>query len=497
MNEEILINSTPNETRVALVENGVLQEVFMERNRNGSIVGNIYIGRIEKILPGLQAAFVNIGMSRSAFMHVTDICSQKKIARIDGIDDEVISEQNNFQPISKIIHEGQRVVVQVYKDAIGSKGARVTCKLSVPSRFLVLLPNEPDVNTLSIRITDETERQRLIGLLEKINSNSEHGIIARTNAEDSSEEDLVRDYKFLQKLWRVVSQRIKDGQFKQLVYHEFDLPVRVVRDFISDKVRTIKTDSHEVYTKLNKFIVDYVPEWQGQLIHYQEVRPIFDYHNIDDEINRALRQFVPLKSGGNLIIDQNEAMTTIDVNTGKFIGFKNQEETIFRTNLEAVQMIARQIRLRNLGGIIIADFIDMEEEEHKQQVLESLEECLSKDPTRTHIHGITKLGLVEITRKRTTESLQHMLSEQCKNCYGLGLVKTVETVCYELFREIIRTVRQFKTGQIMVLASTQLIEYIYEEQTESLSELEEELGKRISLQAESSYSQEQFDVVLM
>ena len=212
----------------------------------------------------------------------------------------------------------------------------MTCKLSVPSRFLVLLPNEPDVNTLSIRITDETERQRLIGLLEKINSNSEHGIIARTNAEDSSEEDLVRDYKFLQKLWRVVSQRIKDGQFKQLVYHEFDLPVRVVRDFISDKVRTIKTDSHEVYTKLNKFIVDYVPEWQGQLIHYQEVRPIFDYHNIDDEINRAFRQFVPLKSGGNLIIDQNEAMTTIDVNTGKFIGFKNQEETIFRTNLEAV-----------------------------------------------------------------------------------------------------------------------------------------------------------------
>lgn len=498
MSEEILINSTPNETRVALVENGMLQEVFLERNRNSSIVGNIYVGRVEKILPGLQAAFVNIGMSRSAFMHVSDVCSQQRIERLEGIhNDSFSSNETSYPSISKVLHEGQKIIVQVYKDSIGSKGARVTCKLSIPSRFLVLLPGETGVNTLSVRITADEERQRLTSILENINSDSEHGIIARTNAEDCDTEELQRDYNFLKKLWRVVSQRIKTGKVKQLVYHEFDLPVRIVRDFISEDVKSIKTDSFDVHAKLDKFIRDFVPEWKGELIHYKGVRPIFDFHNIDDEINHALKRFVPLKSGGNLVIDQNEAMTTIDVNTGKFTGFKNQEETIFRTNLEATQMIARQLRLRNLGGIIIADFIDMEEEEHKSQVLSTLTDYLNQDPTRTYVHGITKLGLVEITRKRTTDSLQNMLSESCNHCNGMGKMKTVETVGYELFREIIRTVRQFKTGQIMVLASPSLIDYIYEEQMESLSELEEELGKRISLQAENSYSQEQFDVVLM
>jgi ribonuclease G len=497
MSEEILINSTPNETRVALVENGMLQEVLLERNRKSSIVGNIYIGRVEKVLPGLQAAFIDIGLSRSAFMHVTDVCSQQKVFRLEG--ETVTDNVNdlNYPSISKMVHEGQKIIVQVYKDAIGSKGARVTCKLSIPSRFLVLLPNEAEVCTLSIRITDEEERQRLIDVLDGIRNNEkQHGIIARTNAENCNEDDLLRDYKFLQKLWNKVAQRIKKGKFKQLVYQEFNLPVKTIRDFISSDVRTVRTDSFNVYVNLKKFIKEFVPLWKGELIHYKGIRPIFDFHSIDDEINNGLRNFVSLKSGGNLVIDQNEAMTTIDVNTGKFVGFKNQEETVYRTNLEAAQMIARQLRLRNLGGIIIADFIDMDEEEHKTQVLSTLESYLSLDPTRTYVHGITQLGLVEITRKRTTENLQQMLCVKCHNCQGIGLVKTVESVCYELFREIIRAVRQFQTGQIMVLASVALVDYIYDEQTESLSELEEELGKRISLQPESSYSQEQFDVVL-
>lgn len=498
MSEEILINSTPNETRVAFVENGMLQEVLIERNRKSSIVGNIYIARVEKILPGLQAAFIDIGMQKSAFMHVTDICSQQKIIRLEGQANKQNTDNDSQASISKIIHEGQKIVVQVYKDEIGSKGARVTCKLSVPSRFLVLLPNEPAVNTLSIRITDVEERQRLSELLKSLgDDNKQHGMIARTNAEGSKSEELTRDYKFLTKLWNKVAQRIGVGKFKQLVYQEFDLPTKTIRDFISSDVKTVRTDSFRIYIKLKKFIKEFIPEWQGDLIHYKGVRPIFDFHSIDDEINRGLNKFVPLKSGGNLVIDQNEAMTTIDVNTGKFVGFKNQEDTVFRTNLEAAQMIARQLRLRNLGGIIIADFIDMLEEAHKKQVLNTLENYIAQDPTRTHIHGITQLGLIEITRKRTTENLQQMLSEKCDNCKGLGLVKTVESVCYELFREIIRTVRQFQTGQIMVLASTSLVDYIYEEQTESLTELEEELGKRISLQPESSYTQEQFDVVLM
>jgi ribonuclease G len=501
MSEEILINSTPNETRVALVENGMLQEVLLERNRKSSIVGNIYIGRVEKIIPGLQSAFIDIGMQRSAFMHVSDVCSQKKVIRLEGTANESLNdnkaESNNILPISKIIHEGQKIIVQVYKDAIGSKGARVTCKLSIPSRFLVLLPQEPSVNTLSIRIVDEQERQRLEEILSNLEDNNIHGLIARTNAEGCTQADLIRDYKFLQKLWTKVDERIKGGKVKKLVYHEFDLPTKTIRDFISSDIRIVRTDSLKIYLKLEKFIKDFVPEWTGELSHYKGVRPIFDFHNIDDEINRGLNKFVPLKSGGNLVIDQNEAMTTIDVNTGKFVGFKNQEETVFRTNLEAAQMIARQLRLRNIGGIIIADFIDMDEESHKQQVLSTMENYLNQDTTRSYVHGITQLGLVEITRKRTTENLQQMLTENCDNCKGLGLIKTVESVCYELFREIIRTVRQFQTGQIRVLASTALVDYIYDHQTESLAELEEELGKRISLQPESSYSQEQFDVVIM
>ena len=498
MSEEILINSTPNETRVALVENGILQEVLLERNRKSSVVGNIYIGRVEKVLPGLQAAFIDIGMQRSAFMHVTDVCSTQKLIRLEGYAKQIESDEIKYPPISKLIHEGQKIIVQVYKDSIGSKGARVTCKLSIPSRFLVLLPDESETNTLSIRITDEDERERLINIIENLHVEKQlHGIIARTNAESCTKEELSRDFKFLQKLWAKVSGKISAGKFKQLIYQEFNLPKKTIRDFISTEVRSVRTDSFEVYINLKKFLKEFVPQWQGELLHYKGVRPIFDFHNIDDEINRALSKFVPLKSGGNLVIDQNEAMTTIDVNTGKFVGFKNQEDTVFKTNLEAAQMIARQLRLRNIGGIIIADFIDMSEEEHKNQVLNALKNYLDQDPTRTYIHGLTQLGLVEITRKRTTENLQQMLSEKCNNCHGLGLVKTVESVCYELFREIIRAVRQFQTGQIMVLASTSLIDYIYEEQTEALTELEEELGKRISLQPESSYAQEQFDVVLM
>ncbi len=495
MSEEILINSTPSETRVALVENGMLQEMLIERYQNTSCVGNIYIGRVEKVLPGLQAAFVDIGHERSAFMHVTDVCSQQKLIRLEG--QKKPDSEVNYPSISSVVHEGQRIVVQVYKDAIGSKGARITCNLSIPSRFLVLLPNEPEVNTISIRIMEEQERARLIACLDKLQEKKVHGLIARTNAECCNEEDLLRDFKFLHKLWGKVDERIKTGKVKELIYQEFNLPKRIVRDFISSEVKIIKTDSFTVYVHLKRFIKEFVPEWQGELVHYKGARPIFDFHNIDDEINRALRQFVPLKSGGNLVIDQNEAMTTIDVNTGKYIGFKNQEETVFRTNLEAAQIIARQLRLRNIGGIIIADFIDMSEQEHKNQVIKTLKSHLTSDPTRTYVHGLTTLGLVEITRKRTTENLQQMLSQQCPSCDGLGKVKTVESVCYELFREIIRMVRQFQTGKILVIASSALVDYILDEQTHSLSELEDELGKRISLQPENSYSQEQYDVVIV
>lgn len=496
MNEEILINSTPNETRVAFVENGVLQEVMMERNHNESIVGNIFCGRVEKILPGLQAAFIDIGQERSAFMHVSDIGSRTK--PIESIENDISKQNNKPLPISRQIHEGQSIVVQVFKDAIGKKGARVTTQISIPSRFLVLLPYEQNLRSLSIRITDEQERERLQGLIDEIGSEiPEYGIIARTNAEASTIDELQHDIQFLQRLWKRVLKRISANDKRKVLYTELDLPERTVRDFINDEVQEIKTDSYKTHQNLEKFITAFAPNWPGKLIYYKDARPIFDFHNIDHEISRALKKFVPLKSGGNLVIDQNEALTTIDVNTGKFLGAQNQDDTILKTNLEAAHSIARQMRLRNIGGIIIADFIDMNVQSHKELILETLERLVNNDPTRTYIHGITQLGLVEITRKRTTENLQQMLTENCSNCSGLARVKTVETICYELYREIIRAVRQFQTGQVMVIASVELIDFIYDEQTKALATIEEDLGKSISLQPESTYSQEQYDVVLV
>ncbi|WP_223787718.1 Rne/Rng family ribonuclease [Marinicella meishanensis] len=491
MAKEILINSNNFETRVALVEDGLLSEICLERSQQHSIVGNIYQGTVEKVLPGLQAAFVNIGENKAAFIHVSDIEEQQADNRPDGY-------EANYGSIAQILHEGQKIVVQVYKDQIGSKGARITTQLSIPSRYLVMMPNNPNLTAISARITDDQERERLTELLQKINHGNEaFGLIARTNAELAGHTALFHDWRFLHRLWARLDVRIKAAKSPSLIYSEFSLAKKVVRDQVNENLTRITTDSHEIFANLSEFLQDFAPEWGGELVEHTVSRPLFDQFHIDDEIDRSISRKVDLKSGGNLVFDQNEAMTTIDVNTGQFVGYKSLEDTAFKTNLEAAQAIARQLRLRNIGGIVIIDFIDMVEKSHKLQVLQTLEEQLEGDSARTNVLGFTGLGLVEMTRKRTTENLQDMLCEPCDKCHGMGSIETIQTISFKLFREITRSVKQFKASKVMVIGSARLVQYIIDEHSETLAEMEETLGKRISFQAEESYERHQHDVVLL
>ncbi len=490
MSTEILINATSYETRVALVQDGVLQEILIERPRKCSLVGNIYLGRVEKVLPGLQAAFVDIGLKKSAFIHVSDIM-------LDGEDDHNRTGDDNTL-VAKLIHEGQRLIVQVYKDEIGNKGPRITNKLSVPSRYLVMMPNIKKLCALSAKIQDENERARLLQILQSLsNDEPEFGLIARTNAEGAGKVSLLHDHRYLKKLYDKLQKKIARTRKASLIFSELDLGRRIVRDQINENLIKITTDSAEMHASIGAFIDEFATEWDGQLVHYSAAMPLFDHYNIEHEIEQALSRHVDLKSGGNLVIDMNEAMTTVDVNTGQFTGHRSLEDTAYKTNLEAAQAIARQLRLRNIAGIVIVDFIDMKDPEHREKVILTLVEALAEDPAKTKVLGLTALGLVELTRKRTTESLMDVMSEDCRHCGGSGRVRTIESVCFKVFREIIRSVKQFKTEKIVLIAASNLVNHLIEEYSETLAGMEETLGKRIQLQAEESYSRDHFDVVLL
>ncbi|MBM3203498.1 ribonuclease G [Candidatus Woesearchaeota archaeon] len=484
MTDAILINVTPPETRVAIVENGVVQEVLIERARNRGRVGNIYKGKVCRILPGMQAAFVDIGLDKAAFLHVSDLTQPER-------------EKAQKDQIEQVLRDGQEIVVQVIKDSIGAKGARVTTEISIPSVYQVYMPRTRH-SGVSQRIEQEAERQRLRTCNETFQK--EHatgGFISRTVAEGVEEPLLRADMLFLLKLWNSIAQRNKTAKPKTLLHEDLPLSMRVLRDMHRARTEKIRVDSRETYTRLSRFAREFAPELAPIIEHYSGERPLFDLYGVEDEIYKALERRVVLKSGGYLIFDQTEALTTIDVNTGGFVGGRNLEETIFKTNLEATQTIARQLRLRNLGGIIIIDFIDMRDEEHRRQVLQSLARNLDKDHARNAISGVSALGLVEMTRKRTTESLEHILCEPCPTCSGRGSLKTAETVCLEIFREVIREVRQYQVQELMVLASNEVVERLLDEEAGALSELETFLGIRIRFRAESQYNQEQYDVVLL
>lgn len=486
MSGELLINVTPSETRVALVENGVLQEVYIERADKRGIVGNVYKGKVIRILPGMQAAFVDIGLERAAFLHAADIKQ---------------SQENGDNPsINTMLHDSQSVIVQVVKDPLGSKGARLTMNLTLPARYLVFLPDSEHIG-ISQKIENEETRDRLREIISDAvgdgGENVDGGFIARTASENAAKKDLLNDVRYLRRVWKSIKEKIKSTNDACLVHEDLNLSIRSIRDIANENIEKIRVDSKEAFQKTKTFTEEFIPEIVDSIEYYPGERPIFDLYSVEDEIQKALDQKVLLKSGGHLVIDQTEAMTTIDVNTGAYVGRKNLEETIFKTNLEATQSIARQLRLRNLGGIIINDFIDMVDEDHKRQVMRAFEKALAKDRTKIQITEISSLGLIELTRKRTQESLERVLCEPCPVCTGRGVLKTAQTVCYEIFREILREARQFDVEKIMVLASQVVVDLLLDEEAQSLADLQEFIAKPVQLQVDSLYHQEQFDVVLM
>ena len=511
--QDILINWAPQETRVAVVENGAVQELHLERTLERGLVGNIYLGRVSRVLPGMQSAFIDIGLERAAFLHVADLHPPAPGGRR--------AEDAPQVPIERQVFEGQALMVQVVKDPIGTKGARLSTQVSIAGRLLVYLPQDTHIG-VSQKIGSPELREQLRARLAALAAQAAQpgqgcasaaggqpqaagsapvseigGFILRTNAEEATDAELAEDIAYLRKAWALVRERATSRPAGTLLHQDLSLAERVLRDLVGESTQSIRIDSKMQFDALQAFGRTYMPAAVGKLEHYRGERPIFDLFGIEEDVVRALGRRVELKSGGYLVIDQTEALTTVDVNTGGFVGARNFDDTIFKTNLEAAGAIARQLRLRNLGGIIIADFIDMTRDEHRQAVLAELRKQLARDRVRTTVSGFTQLGLVEMTRKRTRESLAHMLCEPCPTCEARGEVKTTRTVCYEILREILREARQFDPREFRVVASAAVVEMLLDEESVHLAGLSEFIGKPISLTAEPTGSPEQYDIVLL
>lgn len=514
MSEEILINVTPQETRVAVVENGMLQEAHIERTQKRGLVGNIFKGRVARVLPGMQAAFIDIGLARTAFLHTSDIACHEA-----GANGESEGSDTEQRPIESILTEGGELLAQVIKDPIGGKGARLTTRLAIPSRYIVFMPDHPAIG-ISQRIEDPAERERMRAILLDCQAGAEPaagdgadtrppdagrgadglrqgGFIVRTAAENIAAVDIARDIEFLRRLWASILARAEHTPAPGVVYEDLPLVMRALRDLVHPGIAKVRIDSRETHDRALAFCRHFIPEFPGHIEYYTGPHPLLDLYAIEDDIQRGLERRTPLKSGGHLIIDQTEAMTTIDVNTGAFVGHRNQEETFYKTNLEAAHSIARQLRLRNLGGIIIVDFIDMRDPEHGQQVLRALKKHVAKDHARTSLSELTSLGLVQLTRKRSRESLEQVLCEACPVCHGRGKIKSAETVCYEIFREILREVRQFEADKLLVVASQGVVERLHEDESDNVAALEAFIDRPIAFQVEALYNQEQYDIVLL
>jgi ribonuclease G len=483
MSEEILVNVTPQETRVAVLHLGAVQELHIERAQCRGLVSNIYMGRVVRVLPGMQSAFIDVGLERAAFLHVADIWQARR-----GSETE--------RPIEQILHEGESLMVQVIKDPIGTKGARLSTQISFAGRYLVYLPQESHIG-ISQKIEGEEEREQLRQKLHRLMpEDATGGFIVRTMAETAEDAEMQADIDYLRRLWSDIQAR-GNCVVPCILYQDLDLSLRVLRDFVNRDTARILIDSRETYQRMAEFAQNYTHAVHDKLQHYSADRPLFDLYAVEDEIAKALGRRVDLKSGGYVIIDQTEALTTVDVNTGGFVGARNFDDTIFKTNLEAAQSIARQLRLRNLGGIIIIDFIDMDNAEHQDAVLTELKKTLARDPTRTTVSGFSALGLVEMTRKRTRESLAHVLCEPCPTCAGRGEIKTAQTVCYDVLREILREARQFVAREYRIVAAQSVIDLFLDEESGSLAQLIDFIGKPVSLQVETTYPQEQYDIILL
>ncbi|AZV93133.1 ribonuclease G [Kerstersia gyiorum] len=487
MTEDILINVTPFETRVAIVEQGAVQELHVERSIQRGHVGNIYLGRVNRVLPGMQSAFVDIGLERAAFLHIADLRENRQ-ERTQG---------QTITPIEKILFEGQTIMVQVIKDPLGTKGARLSSQISLAGRMLVHLPHDPHIG-ISQKIESQEERKRLKQQLTALLPEDPHGgFILRTQAEGATDEELAADVEYLLKLWQGIQQSARKQGVPSLLHQDLTLAERVLRDIVTPNTGKILVDSRSTKAAMTDWAQVYTPALTDRIQHYSGERPLFDTANVDEEIARALSRRVDLKSGGYLIIDQTEALTTVDVNTGSFIGGRNFDDTVFKTNLEAARAIARQLRLRNLGGIIIIDFIDMDDPSHRDMVLQELQKALSRDRTRMTINGYTQLGLVEMTRKRTRDSLAHQLCEPCPVCEARGSVRTARTICYEILREILREARQFNPKEFRIVASQAVIDLLLEEESQHMAMLGDFVTKPISMEVEPIYPQEKYDIILL
>ncbi|HBC48377.1 ribonuclease G [Litoricolaceae bacterium] len=482
MRHEILLNFTPLETRVAVVEQGMLQEILIERATHRGLVGNVYLGQVVRVLPGMQACFVDIGLDRSAFLHTKDFPS---------------SQETHERSIQQLVTEGQSLLVQVIKDPVGSKGARLTAEVSLPARHLVLMPFATHVG-ISQRIDDEATREHLKTIaVEALRAqNLECGVIIRTAGDGQTTDDLEEDLVYLKRVWDNILKEQQTAKAPALLFEELPLTHRMIRDQIRRETDRVFIDSLETYTKLSQFASKFMPELSHLIQHYQGDRPIFDLYQIEDEIEKALSRQVELKSGAYLVVDQTEAMTTIDVNTGRFVGAHTLEQTVFRTNLEAAVAIGRQLRLRNLGGMVVIDFIDMDDDEHRRQVLRTLERSLDEDPVKTRVIGFNDLGLVVLTRKRSRESLSDLLQEPCPHCHGTGQMKTAETVCYEIFRAVMREYRAYSAEMTTVIAAPTVIDRLIDEESEALADLEAFIHRPIRLQVDGNFSQDRYEVVV-
>ena len=507
MPTEIIVNVTHEETRVALLENKLVTEIFIERAKDRGNTGNVYKGRVVKVLPGMQAAFVDIGLEKSAFLYVDDVYNNveeyAKMMAEDMVDDPIEFEEDGrakrrrppSHSIEELLQEGQEIVVQVAKEPIGTKGARVTSYITLPGRYLVYMPSVDHIG-ISRRIEHEEERRRLkeiVGRLKKPGS----GYIVRTVSEGRSEDDFKRDMDFLELLWQRIQKKNEKLSAPSVLHYDLDLVFRTIRDLFTPEVEKFVIDDNEEHTRVREFVDTYLPQLSQKVELYDKDEPIFDGYDVEIEISRALGRKVWLKSGGYIVIDQAEALTAIDVNTGRFVGKRNLEETILKTNLEAVREISYQLRLRNIGGIIILDLIDMEKEENRRKVFASLQELLSHDKAKTNIYQLSELGLIEMTRKRTMESLGRILCEPCPYCDGRGFVKSAVTVCYEIFREIRRVAPTSKEKKIMLSAHPAVADLLYDEERQALDELEQAFKKKIIVKAEPSLHQEQYDIVLV
>jgi ribonuclease G len=500
MANELVINTTPHETRIALIENGTIAELYLERSRVKGIVGNIYKGRVIRVLPGMQAAFVDIGLEKAAFLYVADVFEaiEDYETFMDGADkkegemDEGGNAINPMHPIEELLQEGQEILVQVSKEPIGTKGARITAHISLPGRHLVYMPTVDHVG-VSRRIENEVERERLKEIIERVKPTS-GGFIVRTVSEGKSEEDMLTDMQYLTMLWEEIVKKNEKASAPSLIHSDLDVTQKVVRDILTEDVDRIVVDSRPEYDKIIQFISTFMPKIKYSIELYEENEPIFDHFGLEVEISRALGRKVWLKSGGYIIIEQTEALTAIDVNTGRYVGKHNLEDTILKTNLEAVKEIAYQLRLRNIGGIIIIDFIDMEKEVNREKVFTALEEALKADKSKTNILKMSDLGLLEMTRKRVRESIGRLMCEPCPYCEGLGYVKSKTTVCQEIFRELRREMLGLRGTKVMLTVHPQVADLLYDEERRGLEDLEKRFKKRITVRAKPGFHQEQFEI---